>query len=207
MQRINRSNSERIISGVCGGVAKYFGIDPTIVRLVWVFFTLFGGAGLLAYIIAAIMIPDELAQSTSINFDSIKNNPLWGVLLILIGIILFFRYDHILFMVWDTFWDNLLNVFLVMSLVGVGLYFLYSKTNEAKEVNSNDKVWELLHLSILDKKLAGVCGGFGQSLNIDPTIVRILWVFGTFMSIGVGVLLYIFLALVLPERTITPKDI
>ena len=207
MQRVNRTNSDRIISGVCGGVAKYFSIDPTIVRLIWVFFTLFGGAGLLAYIIAAIIIPDELAQGSSINFDSIKNNPLWGILLIVIGIILFFRYDHILFMVWDTFWDNLLNVFLALFLVGVGVYFRYSKTNEAKEADSNDKVWELLHLSILDKKLAGVCGGFGESLNIDPTIVRTLWVFGTFMSIGVGVLLYIILALVLPERTIASEDI
>ena len=47
-----------MLCGVCGGIAEYFGIDPTLVRLVWVIITLMGGAGILAYIIAAIIIPD-----------------------------------------------------------------------------------------------------------------------------------------------------
>ncbi|MBC8344945.1 MAG: PspC domain-containing protein [Candidatus Marinimicrobia bacterium] len=64
-----------------------------------------------------------------------------------------------------------------------------------------------LHLSANDKKLAGVCGGLGESLGIDSNIVRVLWVFGTFMSIGVGVLLYIILALLLPEQIVSTEDI
>jgi phage shock protein C len=47
-----------MLCGVCGGIAEYFNIDPTLVRLVWVIITLMGGAGILAYIIAAIIIPD-----------------------------------------------------------------------------------------------------------------------------------------------------
>jgi phage shock protein C len=47
-----------MLCGVCGGIAEYFDIDPTLVRLVWVIITLMGGAGILAYIIAAIIIPD-----------------------------------------------------------------------------------------------------------------------------------------------------
>ena len=43
MKRIYRSQEDRIIAGVCGGFAEYLGIDPTIVRLVWIFFTIFGG--------------------------------------------------------------------------------------------------------------------------------------------------------------------
>jgi phage shock protein PspC (stress-responsive transcriptional regulator) len=52
-----------------------------------------------------------------------------------------------------------------------------------------------------------VCGGLGVSLGIDPTIIRALWVFGSLMSIGIGLLLYIILAVVLPERTIMTEDI
>ena len=48
-----------MICGVCGGIAEYFNIDPTIIRLVWVLFALTGGSGLLIYFIAAIIIPDE----------------------------------------------------------------------------------------------------------------------------------------------------
>ena len=46
-----------MLDGVCGGIAEYFGIDPTVVRLIWVLFSLMGGCGILAYIIAAIIIP------------------------------------------------------------------------------------------------------------------------------------------------------
>ncbi len=52
-------SSDRKVSGVCGGIADYFDIDPTIVRLIWVVFTLAGGSGILAYIIAAIVMDDE----------------------------------------------------------------------------------------------------------------------------------------------------
>ena len=51
---------EKMIFGVCGGVAKYFNIDPTLVRLIVVALSLFGiGTGIFAYIIAAIVIPNE----------------------------------------------------------------------------------------------------------------------------------------------------
>lgn len=56
-KRLYKSNQNKMIDGVCGGIAEYFGIDPTVVRLLWVLFSLMGGSGILAYIIAAIIIP------------------------------------------------------------------------------------------------------------------------------------------------------
>lgn len=56
-KRLYKSATDKKICGVCGGVAEYFDIDPTIVRLAWVVFTLLGGSGVLAYIVAAIVIP------------------------------------------------------------------------------------------------------------------------------------------------------
>ncbi len=58
-KRLFKSQSNKKLCGVCGGVAEYFNIDPTLIRLAWVAFTLFGGSGILAYIIAAIVIPEE----------------------------------------------------------------------------------------------------------------------------------------------------
>ena len=57
-KKLYKSAVNRMLCGVCGGIAEYFNIDPTLVRLVWVIITLMGGAGILAYIIAAIIIPD-----------------------------------------------------------------------------------------------------------------------------------------------------
>jgi phage shock protein PspC (stress-responsive transcriptional regulator) len=56
-KRLYRSGKEKILGGVCGGIAEYFNVDPTLIRLLWVFFILAFGTGLLAYIIAWIIIP------------------------------------------------------------------------------------------------------------------------------------------------------
>ena len=58
-KRLYRSRNQCMICGVCGGIAEYFNVDPTIIRLAWVLFSLAGGSGLLVYFIAAIIIPED----------------------------------------------------------------------------------------------------------------------------------------------------
>jgi phage shock protein PspC (stress-responsive transcriptional regulator) len=59
MKRLYRSKTNRIIAGVCSGIAEYFDVDPTLIRLMCLLFSLSGGAGMLAYVIAWIIIPVE----------------------------------------------------------------------------------------------------------------------------------------------------
>jgi phage shock protein C len=58
-KRLYRSRDDRMIAGVCGGLAEYFNIDPTIVRLVLLFLTLWGGGGVLVYVLSWIVIPEQ----------------------------------------------------------------------------------------------------------------------------------------------------
>jgi len=58
-KKLYKSRTDKKIAGVCGGLAAYLGMDSTIVRLIVVFLMLFAGTGLLAYIIAALVIPEE----------------------------------------------------------------------------------------------------------------------------------------------------
>lgn len=58
-KKLYRSEENKMLAGVCGGIAEYFGVDPTLIRLAWVVFSLLGGSGLLAYILAAIIIPRD----------------------------------------------------------------------------------------------------------------------------------------------------
>lgn len=60
-KKLYRSTENKVIAGVCGGIADYFDIDPTLVRLAWVLFCVLGGSGVLAYIIAALIIPEHPA--------------------------------------------------------------------------------------------------------------------------------------------------
>jgi phage shock protein C len=56
-KKLYLSDTHRMIGGVCGGIGEYFDIDPTVIRVAWVIFALMGGAGLIAYLIAWIIIP------------------------------------------------------------------------------------------------------------------------------------------------------
>jgi phage shock protein PspC (stress-responsive transcriptional regulator) len=56
-KRIYRSDQDRIIAGICGGLGEHFEIDPVIVRLVWIVLTFFGGSGIVLYLLAWLLIP------------------------------------------------------------------------------------------------------------------------------------------------------
>ncbi|MBI4155221.1 PspC domain-containing protein [Candidatus Woesearchaeota archaeon] len=59
-KKLYRSSKNKIIFGICGGIGEYLDIDPTIIRLLWIIFTLLSlGVGILAYIIAAFIIPKK----------------------------------------------------------------------------------------------------------------------------------------------------
>ena len=58
-KKLYRSRSNRVIAGVCGGLAQYLGIDPTVVRLIMALVTFVGGMSILVYLIAWLIIPEE----------------------------------------------------------------------------------------------------------------------------------------------------
>ncbi len=72
-KRLYRSRSDRMIWGVCGGLAKYFDMDPTIVRVITALSIFLGGVGLWAYIILAIVVPLEDSKAAEPK-DTIKEN-------------------------------------------------------------------------------------------------------------------------------------
>ena len=58
-KKLYRSKKDQKLAGVCSGVAEYFNLDPTVVRLIWALFVLFGGSGILLYIVCAFIIPEK----------------------------------------------------------------------------------------------------------------------------------------------------
>ncbi|MGN6227904.1 PspC domain-containing protein [Dyella sp. KULCS107] len=57
-KRLQRSRINRTIAGVCGGIAEYYGWDPTLVRVAWIVLTLLGGSGILLYLVMWLVMPD-----------------------------------------------------------------------------------------------------------------------------------------------------
>ncbi|MDD4681095.1 MAG: PspC domain-containing protein [Clostridia bacterium] len=137
-KKLYKSN-DKVISGVCGGIGEYFSVDPVIIRLLWVVFTLMAGAGLIAYIIAAIIMPiDPTYSSIERNYvrpdeemtedeakekmQARKNNRssvyTLGIILILFGVIIFIR-SYIPWIPEETF--------LAVLLIGIGAYFVFGR--------------------------------------------------------------------------------
>lgn len=58
-KRLYKIEEGKKLCGVCGGIAEYFNVDPTLIRLLWIFLILFAGTGVLAYFVAAIIMPNK----------------------------------------------------------------------------------------------------------------------------------------------------
>ena len=58
-RRLFKSRYDKKLCGVCGGIAQFFNLDSTLIRLAWIIFTCLGGSGIIAYSIAAIIMPEE----------------------------------------------------------------------------------------------------------------------------------------------------
>lgn len=68
-KKLYRTEDNKMLAGVCGGVAEYFNLDPTLVRVLWVAVSLFAGAGVILYIVMAIIVPVK-SQVVSGNISS-----------------------------------------------------------------------------------------------------------------------------------------
>jgi len=205
MKRITRSQDDRIIAGVCGGFADYFNVDSTLIRMLWIFFTLFGGSGILGYILASIIIPDEGIEIKTKPNLGVKKSRFWGFILVVVGVIVLIQHDYLFKTILYSFWGTSLNAIFSMGLILIGAYMLFYRRKDLTAFFDKEAALPL-HLSETDKKVAGVCGGIAESVNVDSNIIRLIWVFGTFMTAGTGAIIYFVLMIILPKATYSEVD-
>ena len=92
VKHLYRSKIDRMISGVCAGLADYLSVDVVLIRILWVILTLFGGLGVLLYIAGVIIIPENPEHLEDVGKEKpAKQNDktlFWGSLLIIVGALL-----------------------------------------------------------------------------------------------------------------------
>ena len=187
-RRLYKSRHHRMIDGICGGIAEYFEVDPTIVRVLWVLITLLGGSGFVLYIAAMIIMPVNpehvnFVQTPASSAGITDRKRFWGIVLIIIGAFILLTNLGLFaaFHWWHFSWDIIFPI----TLIVVGLWFMYvhSQRNQTAAAGTSEQQASFtyqqpreLKRSRTDKKLFGVCGGLANYFGVDPTIVRVLYV-------------------------------
>ena len=211
-KHLYRSLKDRIIGGICGGFAEYFNIDSTIVRIAWLFFTFFGGFGLLLYIVCLILMRENPDQTVPENPPDKNVGLLIGAGLIMLGlaflsvswdVLPFKPFQFNFFRPWFFRWNHLFPLI----IIGIGVYYLYNvlskeRTLDGTRPETANNTRRLLR-SRNNRMINGVCGGIADYLKIDPVLVRLLWIFTTlFSGFLLGIIAYIIMLIVVPEEEI-----
>jgi len=222
-RRLYRSQTNKVIAGVCGGLAEYLNVDTTIVRLVWILLTLLGGSGIILYVIAFFIIPEGSIIMGDTRFpvkSEFGSARIFGILFVAVGAVLLLDNLGIFSFcrLWDTAWEFVLPGILIL----LGIYLLTKRgklqivpseqTSQIEPEQSTENqtpppvssteqttIPKVFRRSLTDKKVFGICGGAGEYFGIDPTILRIAYTVFTIFSGGMGIILYFLMYLIVPE--------
>ena len=230
-----RHPTEKLVGGVCGGIAAYFGWDPALVRILWLVATIgTGGGGLLAYLVLWGLLPvgtrqTGVQQPATFALNERNIGRVATVLIVLGGVWLLANVG-ILPRMWNLFWFVFRVFFWPALLIGVGYMLLKGSGNanmnldfgdlrdrlrnrmrdvRVPSVNGNGLKSNLensrqrlpIRRSTTDRLFMGVCGGIAKRIGVDANLVRLLWAAFSIGSIGMGVLVYLVAAFILPAES------
>ena len=217
-----RSSSNRMISGICGGLAEYFDVDASVLRIALVAFTVitlpaFGPFVFLAYLVCVFIIPrnpdptpanaadgraasgesgqavQAVEQAQGYPSTSRNNSTVWGILLILLAVIVL-TYSYA-----PDFGPDFGRFSFILPLVpivaiGAAVFILFAYRGQIMEFFRHRRLYRLNE----GKKIFGVCNGLADAFDLDPTLVRIGFFIAFLFSVGTVTLLYLFMAFVMP---------
>lgn len=226
-KRLYKSRTNRVIDGVCGGVAAYLGVDPVLVRIAWVLLAIAGGIGVVLYIAGMILMPAEPfsfsgrpVQEAPSRRDSVRL--VAGAVLVLAG--LAFLADNLDLLTLRSVTWFFSSFFFPILLIGAGITLVLVKKNGSAAGTSSagespaegtpseqtfvgatgPTAGRRLLRSRVDRKIFGVCGGLSSYFDIDSTIIRLLLIGSAFLSFGLTILAYLLLSVVLSEEPLFP---
>jgi len=203
-----------MIAGVCGGIAEYYNVDPTIVRIAWIVLSVLPFVpGIILYVIAWIIIPKGPAGASAEKpRNTVSSAGFFGFFFIAAGTILLL--GNLDLFNWGDWWHFSWEYVLPVILIGAGVALLVRprfqeeiQPEKGKSSARRSKAGQskTLQRSRSDRKILGVCGGLAAYFEIDPSILRVAFVFFSFWPFGLGVLLYLLMALIIPDENPTPQ--
>lgn len=200
MKFLFRSREDRVLAGVCGGLADYLGVEPISARTLFALSVLLFGFGVPLYIAAVLIVPAEPTVQDAEAVKEKKRGRGLGFIMLLCGTILLLWSLDLIELGWFNFHFFPWRLVWPLTLIGIGIYLLASGVTLKKVFAKLRRQAEvsLLVRKRTGKMIFGVCAGLGHYFRTDPNVIRLIWVAVTLLTEGVAVLFYIVFALVLP---------
>lgn len=211
-KRLIRSASDRVLAGVCGGLAEYLDVDPLFVRLAWILMVVAGGFGILLYIAWVVIVPVGPAVGSSVQERRGRSTfgAIVGGFLVLLGVLLLLDEFHFFHMhnLFDWSWKFAGPALLIAG--GAYLIFRKREAQAAEGAAATGQPVESVHAkrfekSRTDRKLFGVCGGLADYFEVDPTLVRLAVAGVTLAAPPFGIIGYLALAIFAPTAQIVAQ--
>jgi phage shock protein PspC (stress-responsive transcriptional regulator) len=196
VKKLEKSKTDYIISGVCAGIAKYFNTEPPIIRAFAILALLFGWLVIIAYLLAAFLLPSEknpseLTEEEKARLRRLNLKATTGSVLIYSGIYFGFVSFGI-FSLNPLLAFNNSYLFSVVSII-IGVFILFFKTTNHGSIQ-NQSV-KNFNRSEKEKIFFGICGGFSKYVNLELTTVRIILIILTMITLGIFGIVYLYLGL------------
>lgn len=199
VKKFSRSKNNVVIMGVCGGIAEYLKTEPANIRVIALLTILFGGWSIVAYLVAASLIPVDknslsLSQAEIISLRKENFKTVISGLLILSGFYFAFR---IIGIFGSSRIFVLPNDFIFpLAAFAIGIYFIIIKPSKDEIILS--VLPDKLLRSRTDRKFNGVCGGLAKYIGFDAAVLRIIFILAALLTLGIFALLYLTLVVSIP---------
>lgn len=197
-KRLDISDDNKMLMGVCGSFGRFISIEPAIVRiLVLILFLFLGQAIIFIYSAFGLILPlKENSEQRPINQNP-SNIVTFNILLISVLIFLALLIQNVISL--KDIFNFLINKFDPLTLFIFSLVIIVNNYEKGAQIVMQNK--NIKKLSLSDKKVIfGVCGGLAEYLNVHPNIIRILWLIFLFASFGTALIVYIILRFIIPPK-------
>jgi phage shock protein C len=180
-------------------MAEFVGLDANLVRVIWIGTVLFGGVGLIPYLVAIFLVPER--ETRSAEPSSMNGTRILGLVLIGLGGLFFLREAGLTLGpgVVVRFWS--FGVLVPLGLLLAGVLLVWPRLRGGFGFSGPTRP----RRSVSDRVLAGVAGGLAREMGLDSNLVRLGIVFLATATAGFFVLVYLLLLFVMPEEEIVGR--
>jgi phage shock protein PspC (stress-responsive transcriptional regulator) len=194
MAKLERARADRILFGVCGGLARHLGLDPDLVRVVFLLACAADGMGWVVYLAAYLLVPEESGAAAAPPPARERGNRTAGFGLVGLAVLAYVAghgVDRLLPWGWSRTWALLIPLL----LLACGALLLWPGLRVAAGLAPGARP----RRSVSDRVIGGVAGGIAREAGADPALLRLGIVAATVVT-WITLPLYVLLVLVLPEE-------